>query len=137
MHLRRATGLPQIQVQADKERPPNSQCRVTVFPSSGRWEAAQGGSIPCNGNILRIADSFLSDTCTGFSQIVPSSCDPSWTQTFYLYVRDPASQKLEVCVEHVTDTEEEENIDLGKAVFDNLEALCDAQAHHLRRELTM
>lgn len=62
--------------------------------------------------------------------MVEKSADPRWRQTFFLYVRDPAAQGLEVCVEHVAGDEEPATV-LGTVHLTDLESLCDGKVHNL------
>jgi len=71
----------------------------------------------------------------GFSEKYEASVDPLWRQTFFLYIRDPSRQSLEVCVESITEDEEEENICLGRAEVKDLESLCDGGIHDMTLEL--
>ena len=74
-------------------------------------------------------------SAAGFSDIYEHSIDPLWRQTFYLYIRDLASQSLEVAVESVTEDEEEENILLGSADMKDLADVCDGEIHEISLDL--
>lgn len=61
--------------------------------------------------------------------------DPLWRQTFFLYIREPSSQKLEVCVESITENEGESNICLGNVELKDLKSFCDGRIHDMTLDL--
>ena len=73
--------------------------------------------------------------CEGFSDVYEGTVDPSWRQTFFLYVRDPDQQSLELHVEHVGKNREEGNPVLGSATFSDLKGICDGKIHDLSLDL--
>ena len=72
---------------------------------------------------------------SGFTEIYEASVDPLFRQTFFLYIRDPTSQTLEVYVESITKEEEEDNICIGKAEVKDLLSLCDGKIHDMDLDL--
>ena len=71
----------------------------------------------------------------GFSDKFESSSDPVWRRTFFLYVQDKANQTLDVVVEIVKDSDDEDNVELGRVTVDNLAELCDGEIHDLSLSL--
>lgn len=71
----------------------------------------------------------------GFSEPYERSVDPSWRQTFFLYVRNAESQTLEVCVEHINEGDAAHETKLGTATLEDLAGLCDGEVHDLHLPL--
>lgn len=66
---------------------------------------------------------------SGVTEKFTRTGDPIWRQTLFLYVNDPAAQSLEICIEHVTSEDEEENVVLGSTRIKDLAVLCDGEVH--------
>lgn len=73
--------------------------------------------------------------CVGFSDVIKKSADPAWRQTFFLYVQDKISQKLDILVESVNEKDDTENQELGTATLENLDEICDGDIHNMSVKL--